>query len=89
MSRHSLSQRKAQLDEEEREHLEEYKALAEEIGEDCKTVDKAIPSDRSDRALSEITTTGYEPNLKHGVAINVMPLSEAEIVPTTVEERVL
>jgi len=42
--------------------LAEFKALAEEIDDRCQTVDKQIPSDWSDRALSEITTAGYQPN---------------------------
>ncbi|WP_252697952.1 BREX-5 system adenine-specific DNA-methyltransferase PglX [Natronosalvus vescus] len=69
--------------------LEEYKQLAEEIGEGCKTIHKRIPSDWADRALSEITTDGYRPNHKHGVAINITPLSEKRIVPDIVEDRVL
>jgi hypothetical protein len=71
------------------EGLEEYKDLAEEIGEDCEDMTKAIPSDWSERALSEITTAGYEPNHKHGVAINITPLAEAEVVPEIVEDKVV
>jgi len=69
--------------------LAEFKALAEEIDDRCQTVDKRIPSNWKDRALSEITTTGYDPNRKHGVEINIMPLAEAEIVPKTVDDKVL
>ncbi|MHC3438954.1 BREX-5 system adenine-specific DNA-methyltransferase PglX [Natrialbaceae archaeon A-gly3] len=69
--------------------LEEYKELADEIEDDCKTLTKAIPSDWADRALSEITTAGYRPNHKHGVAINITPLADAEIVPTIVDDKVL
>ncbi|WP_435065854.1 BREX-5 system adenine-specific DNA-methyltransferase PglX [Halobaculum sp. EA56] len=69
--------------------LAEFKALAEEIDDRCQAVDKRIPSDWSDRALSEITTAGYQPNRKHGVEINITPLADAEIVPKTVDEDVL
>jgi hypothetical protein len=69
--------------------LAEFKALAEEIDDRCQTVDKRIPSDWSDRALSEITTAGYQPNRKHGVEINITPLAKAEIVPETVDDDVL
>ncbi|WP_254538612.1 BREX-5 system adenine-specific DNA-methyltransferase PglX [Halomarina litorea] len=69
--------------------LAEFKALAEEIGDRCKAVDKRIPSDWSDRALSEITTAGYQPNRKHGVEINITPLANAEVVPKTVDDKVL
>ncbi|MDS0296426.1 BREX-5 system adenine-specific DNA-methyltransferase PglX [Halogeometricum luteum] len=69
--------------------LAEFKALAEEIGDRCQTIDKRIPSNWTDRALSEITTEGYQPNHKHGVEINIAPLAEADIVPKTVEDDVL
>ncbi|MFA9418324.1 BREX-5 system adenine-specific DNA-methyltransferase PglX [Natrinema sp. HArc-T2] len=69
--------------------LAEFKALAEEIDDRCQTVDKQIPSDWSDRALSEITTAGYQPVHKHGVAINITPLAEKDIVPEVVEDKVL
>jgi type I restriction-modification system DNA methylase subunit len=69
--------------------LAEFKALAEEIDDRCQTIYKQIPSDWSDRALSEITTAGYEPNQKHGVVINITPLSERNIVPEIVEDNAL
>ena len=69
--------------------LAEFKALAEEIDDRCQAVHKRIPSDWSDRALSEITTAGYRPNHKHGVAINITPLAEADVVPELVEDKVL
>ncbi|MCU4752400.1 BREX-5 system adenine-specific DNA-methyltransferase PglX [Halobacteria archaeon AArc-curdl1] len=69
--------------------LAEFKALAEEIDDRCQTVDKQIPSDWSARALSEITTAGYQPNQKHGVAINITPLAEKRIVPEVVEDKVI
>jgi hypothetical protein len=69
--------------------LAEFKALAEEIDEQCQGIHKRIPSDWKDRALSEITTAGYQPNHKHGVAINITPLAEQEIVPEIVDDKVL
>ena len=69
--------------------LAEFKALAEEIDDRCQTIDKRVPSDWADRALSEITTAGYQPNHKHGVEINITPLADAEIVPKTVDDDVL
>ncbi|WP_157573463.1 hypothetical protein [Haloplanus natans] len=48
-----------------------------------------ISSDWADRALSEITTAGDQPNHKHGVEINIAPLADAEIVPKTVDDDVL
>jgi len=47
-----------------------------------------LPTGRIE-ALSEITTSGYRPNRKHGVEINIRPLAEAKIVPKTVEDDVL
>jgi hypothetical protein len=69
--------------------LAEFKALAEEIDDRCQTVDKRISSNWTARALSEITTAGYQPNHKHGVEINIRPLADAEIVPKTVDDQVL
>ncbi len=69
--------------------LAEFKALAEEIDDRCQVVDNRIPSEWSGRALSEITTAGYQPNQKHGVAINITPLVDAEIVPKIVDEKVI
>jgi len=69
--------------------LAEFKALAEEIDDRCQAVDAAIPSDWADRALSEITTAGYRPVHKHGVAINITPLAEHSVIPEIVEDKVL
>ena len=69
--------------------LAEFKALAEEIDDRCQSIDKEIPSDWTDRALSEITTAGYQPNQKHGVEINITPLAEKAIVPEVVDDKVL
>ncbi|TKX83739.1 SAM-dependent methyltransferase, partial [Halorubrum sp. SS5] len=69
--------------------LDEYIELGESISEDCEKVSSGISSDWADRALSEITTAGYQPNRKHGVEINITPLADAEIVPKTVNDDVL
>ena len=69
--------------------LAEFKSLAEEIDDRCQTIDKRVPADWTDRALSEITTAGYQPNRKHGVEINITPLADAKIVPNTVDDQVL
>jgi len=66
--------------------LDEYEALANEIAEACDAVASDIPAEWADRALSEITTAGYDPNRKHGVEINIRPLADAEIVPKTVDD---
>ena len=66
-----------------------YVELGEAIADDCLEFAAAIPSEWSDRALSEITTAGYQPNHKHGVKINITPLAEAKIVPKLIEDRVL
>jgi len=69
--------------------LDEYIELGESISEDCRELSSEISSDWADRALSEITTAGYRPTHKHGVEINITPLSDAEIVPKTVGDEVL
>ncbi|MFB6301516.1 MAG: BREX-5 system adenine-specific DNA-methyltransferase PglX [Haloferacaceae archaeon] len=69
--------------------LDEYEALADEIADACDRIAAAAPSEWAERARSEITTAGYRPNRKHGVAINVAPLADAEIVPRTVDDSVL
>jgi type I restriction-modification system DNA methylase subunit len=69
--------------------LDEYIELGESISVDCEEISSEISSDWADRALSEITTAGYQPNHKHGVEINITPLSDAEIVPKTVDDEVL
>jgi hypothetical protein len=69
--------------------LDEYKSLADNIEMDCKAMTNATSSDWSDRALSEITTAGYRPNHKHGVAINITPLADAKIVPKIIEDQVI
>jgi type I restriction-modification system DNA methylase subunit len=69
--------------------LAEFKALAEEIDDRCQNIASRIPSDWADRALSEIATAGYQPNHKHGVKINIIPLAEAKIVPKLVNDKVL
>ncbi len=69
--------------------LDKYMQLGESISKDCEDISSEISSDWSDRALSEITTAGYQPNHKHGVEINITPLSDAEIVPKIVDDEVL
>lgn len=69
--------------------LEEYEGLANGIAEACDAVASDVPSDWEERALSEITTAGYQPNQKHGVEVNIQPLVDAKIVPKTVEDKVL
>ena len=76
-------------DDAEAPPLAEYKALAEEINDDCNVISEEIPDAWSERALSEITTAGYRPNQKHGVAINITPFAEKNIVPEIVEDDVL
>ena len=69
--------------------LDEYVELGESLAEDCAALSSALPADWADRARSEITTAGYRPTRKHGVEINIEPLADAEIVPSTVDDRVL
>jgi hypothetical protein len=69
--------------------LDEYEELANKIADGCDEMISRIPSEWSERALSEIMTDGYQPNRKHGVVINISPLVEAEIVPETVDKEVI
>jgi SAM-dependent methyltransferase len=69
--------------------LDEYIELANEIEDACDELADDIPSDWTDRALSEITNTGYQPNRQHGVVINITPLVESEIVPEIVDKQVI
>jgi len=46
--------------------LDSYEAR-EEVSETCDTLASDVSSDWEDQALSEITTSGYRPNRKHGV----------------------
>jgi len=69
--------------------LETYTDLADDLADACAVLSTAISSDWTDRALSEISTTGYDPNHKHGVEINITPLAETEIVPKTVDDKIL
>lgn len=71
------------------QNLTEYKQLAEDISEACSTVRSEIDDDWKDRALEEITAEGYRPNHKHGVAINITPFAEQNLVPEIVEDKVL
>ncbi len=69
--------------------LKEYKQLADEISELCDSLANSIAADWDVRALSEISTAGYRPNRKHGVAINIRPLTDSKIVPKIVEDQVI
>jgi hypothetical protein len=69
--------------------LDKYIELGESISEDCEAISSEISSDWADRAVSEITTAGYQPNHKHGVVINITPLVEAEIIPEIVDKQVI
>jgi hypothetical protein len=69
--------------------LDEYEALANEIGDACDEIASDVSADWSERALSAVTTAGYRPNHKHGVEINITPLAAAEVVPKTVDDEVL
>ena len=68
--------------------LDEYRRLAADIADACDDIAADISADWADRALAEITATGYRPIHKHGVAINITPLADAELVPETVDRRV-
>ncbi|WP_229112044.1 hypothetical protein [Halapricum desulfuricans] len=81
--------RRQQLISELASGVDDYQDLADDIKEVSEAMASDIPSDWADRALSEITTAGYQPNHKHGVEINVTPLADAEIVPETVDDQVL
>ena len=71
--------------------------LGERVKEQCDellkevsvTWDGGSSSDWEGRALDEIMTGGYEPVKKHGVAVNIRPLAEEQIVPEVVDEDVL
>lgn len=69
--------------------VDEYIGLGENIAHSCGALSSEISDEWGDRALSEITTAGYKPNHKHGVAINITPLADQNIVPRTVEDDVL
>ena len=69
--------------------VDDYKQLGEAISEDCDEVAADIPANWEDRALSAVTTAGYQPVHKHGVAINITPLAKKNIIPEIVEDKVL
>jgi hypothetical protein len=69
--------------------IEEYKRLAEDIASKCEIISKRAQSNWEDRAIAEVVSEGYEPKHQHGVAINITPLADAEIVPKIVEEKVI
>jgi hypothetical protein len=69
--------------------VEEYISLGENIAHSCGALSSEISDEWADRAISEIITAGYKPNHKHGVAINITPLAEHNIVPKNVDDDVL
>jgi hypothetical protein len=87
--RDSIDDRQTQLLGKLAVGLDEYVNLTEKIQQESKELSHEIPSEWSDRALNDIMVDGYTPKRKHGVAINLVPLSDAEIVPEIVDEKVL
>ncbi|MCS3665308.1 BREX-5 system adenine-specific DNA-methyltransferase PglX [Salinibacter ruber] len=63
--------------------------LGKEINEACQAMKKHMDSDWKPRALEEVRTPGYRPVKKHGVAINITPLAEKNLVPELVDKKVL
>ena len=63
--------------------------LGEEIKEKCNQLSKALPSEWEERALEEVMASGYSPVKKHGVAVNIRPLAEKNLVPEVVEDKVV
>ena len=63
--------------------------LGKEINETCQEMRKHMDSDWKPRALEEVRTPGYRPVKKHGVAINITPLAEKNLMPELVEEKVI
>nr|WP_231896242.1 BREX-5 system adenine-specific DNA-methyltransferase PglX [Haloferax sp. BAB-2207] len=63
--------------------------LGEVVKEGCNQLSKLLPSDWEERALQEVLATGYSPVKKHGVTINIQPLAEQNIVPESVDDKVL
>ncbi len=63
--------------------------LGEEIKKRCNQLSKALPSEWEERALEEVMASGYSPVKKHGVAVNIRPLAEKNLVPEVVEDKVV
>ncbi len=63
--------------------------IGEEILEGCSELQKSMPSNWRERAISEVLTAGYNPVKRHGVAINIQPLANKKIVPEAVEDKVV
>ncbi|MFB6199555.1 MAG: hypothetical protein ABEJ83_01640, partial [Candidatus Nanohaloarchaea archaeon] len=63
--------------------------LAEEIKDKCSEIESRLSSEWKDRAIQEVTVEGYTPVKKHGVAINIQPLADKNIVPEIVEDKVI
>ncbi len=63
--------------------------LAGEIKDKCSEIESQLSSEWKDRAIQEVTAEGYTPVKKHGVAINIQPLANKNIVPEIVEDKVI
>ncbi|WP_022836946.1 hypothetical protein [Salisaeta longa] len=63
--------------------------LGEAINVACQRMKKHMDSEWRKRALEEVTTAGYRPVKKHGVAINITPWAEKKIVPELVDKKVI
>lgn len=63
--------------------------IAKEIKDDCSELSNSLPSNWKGRALQEVLANGYNPMREHGVVINIQPLAEKELVPESVEDKVL
>jgi hypothetical protein len=87
--RDSIDDRQTQLLGKLAVGLDEYVDLAGKIQQESKELSREIPSEWWDRALQDILVDGYSPKRKHGVSINLVPLSDAELVPEIVDEKVL
>jgi hypothetical protein len=63
--------------------------LGKEINEASQEMKKHMDADWKPRAVEEVRTPGYRPVKKHGVAINITPLAEKNLVPELVEDKVI
>jgi len=85
----SLVDEKAKLIAQIASGFDEFEQLTDEVESKCEELSAMIPSDWEKRALSEITTAGYQPVHKHGVIINIEPLDDVGIVPDAVNDKIL
>lgn len=63
--------------------------LAVDIKDKCNHLIKMVDSDWEVRALHEVIASGFDPVKKHGIKINIKPLSDKRLVPEFVEVKVL